>query len=168
MPKYYIHAEAFNLGNTVYDTHDISTIRGGSFMLLDAVKHLPKAIPGRLEPIATAASKGVFAYEDPGDLDAQKTGMAQEVLCALNDVTGGHSTFLVAVEEDIPNNFPLVLARLEANVHRQQWRMPTVIVPSFVATDQECYFDGWRPGVVPYIFDTSIAPGWFGIPELGT
>jgi len=146
MPKYYIHAEAFNLDHSVYDTHDISTIRGGSFILLDAVKHLKKAID-RLEPVATAASKGVFAYEDPGGLAAQRTGMVQQVLRTLHDTTGGHATFLVAVEEDIPNDFPLVLDRLEAEVRRQQWRMPTVVVPSFTATDQECYFDGWRPGV---------------------
>lgn len=146
MPKYYIHAEAFNLDHMVYDTHDISTIRGGSFILLDAVKHLKKAID-RLEPIATAASKGVFVYEDPGSLAAQRTGMVQQVLRTLHETTGGHATFLVAVEEDIPGDFQLVLDRLEAEVRRQQWRMPTVVVPSFTATDQECYFDGWRPGV---------------------
>ena len=47
MPKYYIHAEAFNLDPIVYDTHDISTIRGGSFMLLDAIQQIPAAFPGR-------------------------------------------------------------------------------------------------------------------------
>ena len=78
MPKYYIHAEAFNLNHMVYDTNDISTIRGGSFILLDAVKRLPEAFPG-LKSIATAASKGLFSYDDPGDLAAQQTGMAQRL-----------------------------------------------------------------------------------------
>jgi hypothetical protein len=155
MPKYYIQAEAFNLDNTVYDTHDISTIRGGSFILLDAVKRLPKAIP-LLEPIATAASKGLFAYEDPGDLDAQRTGMEQQVLTFLHNATEGHATFLVAVVEDIPNDFPLVLERLDAEVRRQQWRMPTIVVPLFEDTDQECYLDGWRPGVKPYTVDPDV------------
>lgn len=152
MPKYYIHAEAFNINNTVYDTYDISTIRGGSFILLDAVKQLPVAIPD-LKPIATAASKGVFAYEDPGDLDAQRSGMVQQVLQYLHDATGGHATFLVAVEKDVPDDFKLVLNRLDAEVRRQQWRMPTVVVPPFTPTDQECYLDGWRPGVKPYTLD---------------
>lgn len=155
MPRYYIHAEAFNLDHMVYDTHDISTIRGGSFILLDAVKRLPEVI-SELEPIATAASKGVFAYEDSGDLATQRTGMAQRVLRALHNATGGHATFLVAVEEEIPNDFHLVLARLEAEVRRQQWRMPTVAVPPFLTTDQECYLDGWRPGVVPYRVDPNV------------
>jgi hypothetical protein len=155
MPRYYIHAEAFNLDSTVYDTHDISTIRGGSFMLLNAIKQLPATIPNRLEPIATAASKGVFAYEDPGDLAAQRKpedGMATKVLRALHDATDGHATFLVAVEED-SDDFSQVLARLEAEVRRQQWRTPTVVVPSFEGTNQECYLDGWRPGVERYNSD---------------
>lgn len=155
MPKYYIHAEAFNLNHVVYDTHDISAIRGGSFMLLDAVKSLPEAIGG-LEPIATAASKGVFAYEDSGNLSAQWTGMVQQVLRTLHDATGGQATFLVAVEKDIPNDFPLVLAHLEAKVRRQQWRMPTIVVPPFEDTNQECYLDGWRPGVVSYNVDRDV------------
>jgi hypothetical protein len=156
MPKYYIQAEAFNLDHVAYDTNDISTIRGGSFILLDAVKRLPEAI-GQLEPIATAASKGVFAYEDSGDLDSQMAGMAQKVLRALHRFTGGHATFLVAIEEDFPKDFRKVLARLESNVRRQQWRMPTVVVPPFEDTEQECYLDGWRPGVVPYTVDPDVA-----------
>jgi hypothetical protein len=159
MPIYYIQAEAFNLDNVISDTYDISTIRGGSFMLLDAVKSLPTAIPA-LKSIATAASKGVFSYEDPGDLATQKRVMVQQVLRTLHNITQGHATFLVAVEKEIPNNFKLVLEHLDADVRRQQWRMPTVVVPPFENTDQECYFDGWRPGVVPLPF--KIDPGVAG------
>jgi len=157
MPKYYIQAEAFNINNIISDTYDISTIRGGSFMLLDAVKRLPEAVPIKLECIATAASKGIFAYEDPGDLATQKKVMVQQVLRALYNFTQGHATFLVSVEEEIPNNFQRVLAHLDADVRRQQWRMPTVVVPSFEYTDQECYLDGWRPGVVPYKVDLNVS-----------
>jgi hypothetical protein len=153
MTRYYLLAEAFNLNHMVYDTHDISTIRGGSFILLNAIKRLRDEFEGRLKPIATAASTGLFAYEDIGNLDAQKAGMALEVLRVLHDATGGYATFLVAIEKDMPENFPLVLARLEAEVRRQQWRMPTVVVPSFDATEQECYLDGWRPGVEQYALD---------------
>ncbi|MDD4651304.1 MAG: hypothetical protein PHQ34_03645 [Methanothrix sp.] len=153
MPKYYLLAEAFNLNHMVYDTHDISTIRGGSFLLLNAIKRLQKNFENRLKPISTAASTGLFVYEDAGNLDAQRAGIAQEVLRVLHDDTGGYATFLVAIEKDIPENFQLVLARLEAEVRRQQWRMPTVVVPDFDATDQECYLDGWRPGVEPYTLD---------------
>jgi hypothetical protein len=153
MARYYLLAEAFNLNHMVYDTHDISTIRGGSFILLNAIKHLRDKFEGRLKPIATAASTGLFVYEDTDNLDAQKAGIAREVLRVLHDATGGYATFLVAIEKDIPENFPLVLARLEAEVRRQQWRMPTVVVPPFDDTEQECYLDGWRPGVEQYAID---------------
>ena len=153
MPRYYIQAEAFNLDHMVYDTHDISTIRGGSFLLLDAVKRLQNAFEGRLKPIATAASKGLFYYDDPGSLEAQRAGIVRDVLRFLHDATGGHATFLVAVEEDLQEDFLLVLNRLEAEVRRQQWRMPTVMVPQFAPTDQECYLDGWRPGMETYPLD---------------
>jgi len=142
--KYYLQAEAFNIAHVIYDTYDISTIRGGSFMLLAAIKHLENAVPG-LIAIATAASSGLFTYEDSGNLEAQKEGKAKKVLKALNDFTEGHATFLVAVEED-NGNFTQAIVLLEADLRRQQWRMPTVIVPPFASTDQECYFDGWRPG----------------------
>jgi hypothetical protein len=153
MPKYYLHAEAFNLHQTVYDTHDISTIRGGSYLLLDAIDRLPKTIPGRLHLVTAAASKGLFVYEDSGDFAAQRKDMALPVLQALHDAAGGFASFLVAIAEDIPDDFPRVLAQLEADVRRQQWRTPTVIVPDFDATEQECYLDGWRPGVIPYQVD---------------
>jgi len=149
--KYYIQAEAFNIAHVVYDTYDISTIRGGSFMLLAAIKHLENAFPW-LTSIATAASSGLFTYEDSGNLEAQKEGKAKQVLKALNDFTEGHATFLVAVKED-KGNFAQVINLLEADLRRQQWRMPTVVVPPSASTDQECYFDGWRPGVVPYTVD---------------
>lgn len=151
MTKYYLQAEAFNIAHVIYDTYDISTIRGGSFMLLAAIKHLENAVPG-LTSIATAASSGLFTYEDSGNLEAQKESKAKQVLKALNDFTEGHATFLVAVEED-KGNFTQVIDLLEADLRRQQWRMPTVVVPPFASTDQECYFDGWRPGVVPYAVD---------------
>ena len=156
MPKYYIHAEAFNLNHMVYDTNDISTIRGGSFILLDAIERLPESFP-ELKSIATAASKGLFSYNHPENLAAQQKGMALQVLRKLHALTDGHATFLVAIEEDIPDDFLGVLDRLEANVRRQQWRMPTVVVPPFKDTDQECYLDGWRPGVVRYTVDPEVS-----------
>lgn len=40
MTKYYLWVEALNLDSFVYDTNDISTIRGGSFLLLRAIQDL--------------------------------------------------------------------------------------------------------------------------------
>ncbi|MEW6717618.1 MAG: hypothetical protein AB1345_08955 [Chloroflexota bacterium] len=43
---------------------------------------------------------------------------------------------------------------MEAQIHRQQWRMPTVAVPEPASTAKACYLDGWRPGVDEYPFDS--------------
>lgn len=157
MPEYFLQAEAVNLDPVVFDTHDISTIRGGSFMLLDAIEQLASAFADRLQPIATAASQGLFRYEDPGDLAAQQAGIAREVLDFLHRETAGHATFLVAVAPSIPDNFPGILEQLAAQIRRQQWRMPTVVVPQFAPTGQECFIDGWRPGIAPYLVDPGVA-----------
>ncbi|MDD4273331.1 MAG: hypothetical protein PHG14_06335 [Desulfobacter postgatei] len=47
--EYYLRAEGVNLGNFVYDTSDLATIRGGSLLLLDAMdivaEEIEKQIP---------------------------------------------------------------------------------------------------------------------------
>ena len=157
MSKYYLRVEAVNLSNFVYDTHDISTIRGGSYLLLDAIESMADQFKGRLEPITLAASQGLFWFEtsssDP-DIDCRQ--IEQDVLAYLAAKTGGHSTFLAATQVDIPKNFPQVLEKLEAQIHWQQWHMPTVTIPNRETTDKECYLDGWRPGVIDYNVDPSV------------
>jgi hypothetical protein len=86
--------------------------------------------------------------EEPSDLVAA-------ILADLETRTGGHATFLVASEPD-GGDFPLVLARLQAQIRRQQWRMPTVRVPADPHDEpakDACFLDGWRPAVVPYRVD---------------
>jgi hypothetical protein len=156
MPRYYLHVEAVNLAHTVYDTYDIITIRGGSFILLDAVEELADHFSGRLQPITSAASQGLFAFEAEAGDEAGRQRLLREVLSVLNARTGGHATFLAAIEPEIQDGFPLVLERLAAQIRRLQWRMPTVAVPDFAPTAQECFIDGWRPGVHPYRGDPAV------------
>ena len=56
--EYYFRVEAVNLYNTIFDTNDISTTRGGSFLLLNAVERLKEL--DRLEPISIGASAGLL------------------------------------------------------------------------------------------------------------
>ena len=71
----------------------------------------------------------------------------------LAESTKGHATFVAATQKDIPDNFTQVLEKLEAKIHWQQWHLPTVAVPKPESAVQECYLDGWRPGVVQYKVD---------------
>jgi hypothetical protein len=61
MTEYYLRLEGVNLANFVYDTQDLSTVRGGSLILLDGVKWLEahaKTVSGvsKFQRISTGAS----------------------------------------------------------------------------------------------------------------
>jgi len=155
MPKYYLLVEAVNIADFVYDTYDISTIRGGSYLLLDAIESLRENFKDRLTPISTAASQGLFSFEtSDSDIDKACPSIRKDVLEYLHKKTDGHTTFLVAIQEDIPEHFSQVLEILESQIRRQQWRMPTISVPKPAVTAKECYLDGWRPGVEDYPFES--------------
>lgn len=141
MPHYYMRVDAVNLGHFVFDTYDISTIRGGSFILLDAIRSLKDKFQGQLEAISNAASQGLFLVYGTENIEELQTSVLQH-LC---DITENHATFVTAVVCDTQNNFPLVLQQLEAIIHRQQWRFPTVEVPEYDVSEGECFLDGWRP-----------------------
>ena len=89
MSEYYLRVEGVNLDNSVYDTNDISTIRGGGFQLLTAVENL--AGLGFLEKISTGASKGLFIIKNGQDPEAA----VKEVKKKLWQETGAGNLFVV-------------------------------------------------------------------------
>lgn len=160
MPKYYMRVEAVNIANFVYDTHDISTIRGGSYLLLDSIESLSKKFEGQLTPITTAASQGLFCFEPTGtDHEDAIKKIKKNVLSHLQNETGGHATFVIAIQEET-GNFEQMLALLESQIRRQQWRMPTIAIPKRGVTAKACYLDGWRPGIKKYQVDPNIKDAW--------
>ncbi|MBW2739142.1 MAG: hypothetical protein JRE64_09920 [Deltaproteobacteria bacterium] len=105
MGDYYLRVEAVNLDNFVYDTNDISTIRGGSFLLLDTVNRLESAhdLKGLLEKVSTGASAGLFRIigNDPDDVK-------KRVKDYLNKKTEGHATFVVDTIDGTGLNFKTI------------------------------------------------------------
>lgn len=156
MSRFYMHVEAVNLARFVDDTHDISTIRGGSFTLLKSIEELSERFRGRLQPISTAASQGLFFFDGEAEDTAYRERLRVEVLEFLHKQTDGHATFVAAIAEEGNDDFPFILEKLTAQIRRQQWRMPTIAVPRPSRTDQECFLDGWRPGTVPYGVDPDV------------
>jgi hypothetical protein len=154
MPIYYLRVDAVNLSQFVYDTNDISTIRGGSFLLLEAIDQIAHRFRGDLQPLTTAASQGLFTFRSQDATSGQR--LLVNVLAFLREKTEGHATFVGAIEPEIEGQFPMVLERLEAQIRRQQWRLPTVAIPDDDATEQECFLDGWRPGVISYTVEPDI------------
>ena len=63
MAKYLVRVEAVNFDNFINDTQDISTIRGGGLLVLDAAKEL--AARAEMRGIYTGASTGLFVAELP-------------------------------------------------------------------------------------------------------
>jgi len=157
MSRFYIHVEAVNLAHFVDDTHDISTIRGGSFTLLESIEALSGRFRDRLQPISTAASQGLFFFDCEAEDTDYRERLRVEVLEFLYEQTCGHATFVAAIEEEGKDDFPLILEKLTAQIRRQQWRMPTIAIPCPSRTDKECFLDGWRPGTVPYGVDPNVA-----------
>ena len=146
--KYYIQIEAVNTSNFIFDTYDISTIRGGSFILLETIKKLEKNFPDELIPISTAASIGLFKIEAT---EKAKNDLLKKIRNFINENTQDHATFMIACIEDEGQGFRVISETLQAQIRRDQWRFPTIPIPEFGEANIECFLDGWRPGVKQYI-----------------
>lgn len=137
----YVRLEGVNLANFVEDVHDLSTIRGGSFLLLEAVEKVRERF--QLTAISTGASSGLFAVPGGGDAATLRQEI-EEFLHEDKDLR--HATFVVDVCRD---EFPAAREALLAMNRWRQFQQPTVAVPStpFHPVRNECAFDHVRPAV---------------------
>ena len=150
MGDYYLRVEAVNLDNFVYDTNDISTIRGGSFLLLDTVNSLEIAddLRGFLEKISTGASAGLFRIigNDPDDVK-------KRVKDYLNKQTKGHATFVVDTLAGDNLDFKAVQEQLLAKNRWSQWQQLTIPWGrGWKGSEAPCFLDGIRPGLEDEVF----------------
>ena len=148
MTKYYLRMEGVNLSNFVYDTQDLSTVRGGGLLLLGAVTRIQDKFPV-LKSISTGASSGLFYFE----ADDDGLSLKNKVIKYLNDDPQlKHATFVVDIqayksdEQYIPDKELLI-----AKNRWQQMQSPTVAYPT-QSNDKDkiaCWIDGVRPAVEP-------------------
>jgi hypothetical protein len=146
MGDYYLRVEAVNLDNFVYDTNDISTIRGGSFLLLDSVNRLAidNDFKKLLRKISTGASAGLFRIIGSDPDDVQK-----RVKDYLSNKTDGHTTFVVDTLDGDNRNFKAVQEQLIAKNRWSQWQQLTIPWgKGWEEADLPCTLDGVRPGMV--------------------
>ncbi|MEW6127212.1 MAG: hypothetical protein AB1757_09250 [Acidobacteriota bacterium] len=149
--KFYLRLEGVNLNNFVYETSDLSTIRGGSLLLLQAVKDIQTNVAGLTE-ISTGASVGLFSFEvDDEDRAKEKRDEVENYLKKTN-FTYRHATFvaditLVENDEEFQKSREAVLAL-------NRWRQmtaPQVTVPEHndefpsKDTSEICVVDKLRP-----------------------
>ena len=146
MGDYYLRVEAVNLDNFVYDTNDISTIRGGSFLLLDTVNRLESAhdLKGLLEKVSMGASAGLFRIigNDPDDVK-------KRVKDYLSNKTDGHTTFVVDTLDGDSRSFKAVQEQLISKNRWSQWQQLTIPWGrGWEGSDLPCTLDGVRPAMV--------------------
>lgn len=151
MPHYYLRIEAVNFDYSVYDTNDISTIRGGSFLILNAFNHLKekarkKEIP--VDVISSAASEAIITFEAD-----ESTQQVNQCLKIIREKIGDFATFVSAVveaQEEV--SFNNHLERLKARCRQQQYRQWSFVLPELddkvmKVDNKASTVDGIRPGI---------------------
>lgn len=146
--KYYLRMEGVNLSNFVYDTQDLSTVRGGGLLLLDAVDRVEKylkteKIATSVTPITTGASSGLFEFVAE---DGEKVrGKIEDFLNA--DLQLKHATFMVdVIEAGKGDEFSDKKEKLIAMNRWRQMQSPSLAVPSAETNRYKpCTIDLVRP-----------------------
>ena len=136
MRDYYLRIEGVNLDNFVYDTGDLSTIRGGSLLLLKAPEWLKKDSQAgkgiQLEPITQGASWGLFNFEaedDPGA--AIIATKVREELSLNSDYQ--HATIMVDVlPAPSQDQYPARREELTALARWRQMSSLSLAIPALV------------------------------------
>jgi hypothetical protein len=119
--------EGVNLSNFVYDTKDLSTIRGGGLLLLNSVREVQERF--NLDPISTGASSGLFEFE--ATVDGTVETLLTEIRAFLDqDEKYRHATFVVDArpaerEADFVHNKETLIA----DNRWQQMRSPSIAIP---------------------------------------
>jgi len=144
--KYYLRIEGVNLSNFVYDTQDLSTIRGGGLRLLDSIKNLKKEFNGKLNPISTGASSGLFEVNVSSFDETEKIKNEIETH-VKQDKYLRHATFVVDIlESNDSDNFVIDREKILALNRWKQMKSPSIAVPSpSQSSDKPCRIDMVRP-----------------------
>jgi CRISPR/Cas system-associated protein Cas10 (large subunit of type III CRISPR-Cas system) len=127
--EYYLRVEAVNLDHFISDTMDISTIRGGGLLLLNAIEEkIKKRFEQQFEAISTGASSGLFSFKI-ADMEKAQV-LRQQVVDFLNrDKRLKHATFVVDILP-VGKTFNEDKEKVLALNRWQQMQSPTVVYPS--------------------------------------
>jgi len=153
MPEYYLRIEAVNLDHSVYDTYDISTIRGGSFMLHNAFEGVEQTVKqgglcSEFKDIGSAASVGLFRFKTD-----EINHMEAIINPILDEIRKGIQSFatLVWALRSVNKNesFTDALNHLLAECRWKQYQNASLTLPQEKSQEKACDIDGVRPGVYP-------------------
>lgn len=144
MKRYVLRVEGVNFANCLFDTNDLSIIRGAS-LLLDQVAQpvgsaLSQTLGAKLAPLWSGGAKAVFAFEADEQTAAKAESAARESL--TRDVWR-HMTFVLDMVEETD---PLIAeATAEARNRARQFRQWTVADCAVAGAWRQDALDGVRP-----------------------
>lgn len=157
--QYYLRVEGVNLGNFVYDTNNLPTIRGGGLLLLDAVKKVEDKlgqIASNVKAITKGASWGLFRFAPL--INNDPVSVRKEIFKFLNeDERLKHATFVVDVLPVEPGSFITKRNQLASLNHWQQMQAPSLTIPQ--GNEDVCDLCKIRPaGIIYTVGDKPISP----------
>ncbi len=144
MVDHYLRIEGVNHAAVMEDTTQLSVIRGGSFLLREAVKYLAEheRFGQCLEPISTGASMGLFKVIS-GDPASLRDRIADDL---AKHEQFRHFTFVVDVERDEGDPTKALAAVTARNRFRQMRQLSAALPPWNEQAFMPCEWDDARPG----------------------
>ncbi len=136
-----LRIEGVNLSHSIYDTEDLATRRGGSWLLLKAMDSIATRFKGRLATISTGASIGVFEVTEG---HGQKALLEEVTEFLSHDPLFKHGCFVVSAPP------PDVMALcIEVAINQTRWRqLQTLSFPTLglaASMNGPCEVDAVRP-----------------------
>jgi hypothetical protein len=148
MNSYLLRVEGVNLGAFVYDTKDLSTIRGGGLLLLNAageVAQLLKHEGIQFETLVESASIGLFTLTTDRDSETVRQAIDAGLSHSLP-----HATFVVDICSG-DTSTPEARKQVQTQNRWRQMQAPSVVYPalrSVTAATDVCEIDLLRPATV--------------------
>jgi hypothetical protein len=142
--KYYLRIEGVNLGNFVYDTQDLSTIRGSGLAILESVSYFDgKNILGfELKKISSGASAGLFEFEVSDNAKFNRDEFCNAVRSELNKEgkVFSYATFAIDVlpfTDNKEKTFQIDREKVLAKNRWQQMQSPRFVFSPFSKKDTD-------------------------------
>lgn len=159
MRRFLVRIEAVNLSSSIFDTQDLSTIRGGSFACLDLPQVLIRAVPAlRRREVFSGASQAVALLDVEDDTDQTLLEGKIARLAAGGEGIEGLSLGLAAalphvqilgVAVPFDGDFQQASASAVARLRRRQLAQPSIDLGERpgVGSRRPCQVDGARPAI---------------------